>query len=170
MLNHKSNIVLIGMPGSGKSTIGVILAKLTSKNFVDTDVIIQTLQGRSLQDIVDKEGHVALLQIEQDVLRNLRFENYVIATGGSAVYSHTAMEHLKESSLIIFLNVDLPVLEKRIANFPGRGLVKRPDQTLADLFTERFFLYNEYADITIECGSLTHDEVCRRIIMQTGCR
>jgi shikimate kinase len=169
MLNHKSNIVLIGMPGSGKSTIGVVLAKMTSKNFVDTDVIIQTLQGRSLQDIVDKEGHIALLKIEQDVLLNLLFQNYVIATGGSAVYSHTAMEHLKESGVIIFLNVDLPVLEKRISNFPGRGLVKRPDQTLADLFSERFCLYNEYADFTIECGSLTHDEICRRIILATGC-
>ncbi len=161
---YKSNIVLIGMPGSGKSTVGVILAKMTSRNFVDTDVIIQTSQGRSLQDIVNMEGHMALRKIEEDILLNLRCISHVIATGGSAVYSHSAMQHLKSLGVIVFLDVDLPVLEARVANFDERGLARRPDQSMADLFKERFDLYRKYADITIECGDLRQEEVCSQII------
>ncbi len=162
----KSNIVLIGMPGSGKSTVGVILAKMTSRGFVDTDVIIQTSQGRSLQDIVNMEGHMALRQIEEDTILNLRCLNHVIATGGSAVYSHSAMKHLKSCGVIVFLDVDLSVLEARVSNFDKRGLARRPDQSLGDLFRERLNLYRKYADITIECGDLNQDEICSQIIMK----
>lgn len=160
----KSNIVLIGMPGSGKSTVGVILAKMTSRDFVDTDVIIQTSQHRSLQDIVDLEGHMAFRQIEEDIILNLNCLNHVIATGGSAVYSPPAMKHLKSCGVIVFLDVGLPVLEARISNFDKRGLARRQDQSLGDLFRERLNLYRKYADITIECGDLNHEEICSKII------
>ena len=166
MTQDQVNIVLIGMPGSGKSTVGVILAKLTSRDFVDGDVLIQISQGRSLQDIVDTEGHMALRRIEEEVLVALHCLNHVIATGGSAAYSHAAMTHLKSNGVVIFLDVDLPTLESRIHDFDTRGLAKRPDQTFTDLFEERFALYTKYADITIQCADLTQEEVCDRIIME----
>jgi shikimate kinase len=164
MLKHTSNIVLIGMPGSGKSTVGIILAKLTSRDFIDTDVLIQTSQGRTLQDIVDTESYMVLREIEERILLKLDCFNYVIATGGSAVYSHAAMTHLKSKGVVVFLNVELPVLESRIHNFATRGLAKRPDQSIEDLFAERFFLYTKFADVTIECKDLTQEEVCEEII------
>ena len=166
MTQDQANVVLIGMPGSGKSTVGVILAKLTSRDFVDGDVLIQTSQGRLLQGIVDTEGHMALRRIEEEVLLALHCLNHVIATGGSAAYSHAAMTHLKSNGVVIFLDVDLPTLESRIHDFDTRGLAKRPDQTFADLFEERFALYTKYADITIQCADLTQEEVCDRIIME----
>jgi shikimate kinase len=166
MTEDQANIVLIGMPGSGKSTVGVILAKLTSRDFVDGDVLIQISQDRSLQDIVDTEGHMALRRIEEEVLVALHCINHVIAPGGSAAYSHAAMTHLKSNGVVIFLDVDLPTLESRIHDFDTRGLAKRPDQTFTDLFEERFALYTKYADITIQCADLTQEEVCDRIIME----
>jgi shikimate kinase len=166
MTEPKSNMILIGMPGSGKSTVGVILAKLASRGFTDTDVLIQTSEGRSLQEIVDTDGYMALRKIEQEILLRLDCRNHVIATGGSAVYSNTAMEHLKLSGLVIFLDVDIATLELRIRDFESRGLAKRPDQTLADLYRERHPLYRKYADITVSCTRLTHEEVCVRIIQE----
>jgi shikimate kinase len=164
VIKKPSNIVLIGMPGSGKSTVGIILAKLTSRDFVDTDVLIQTSQGRTLQDIVDTKGYMALREIEERILLKLDCFNHVIATGGSAVYSHAAMTHLKSNGVIVFLNVELPVLESRIHNFATRGLAKRPDQDIKDLLEERFVLYTKYADVTIECKDLIQEEVCEKII------
>ncbi len=152
------------MPGAGKSTVGVILAKQTSRGFMDTDVLIQTSQERTLQDIVDTNGYAVLRKIEEDVLLGLSVQNCVIATGGSAVYSDPAMAHLRSDGLVIFLDVDLPTLESRIHDFRTRGLAKRPDQDFADLFHERFTLYTKYADITIKCAGLTQAEVCARII------
>jgi shikimate kinase len=164
MLKNLPNIVLIGMPGSGKSTVGVILAKLTSRYFVDTDVLIQTTQGRTLQDIVDTQGYMALRGIEERTLLKLHCFSHVIATGGSAVYSHAAMTHLKSNGIAVFLNVPLPVLEARIHDYATRGLAKRPDQSLDDLFKERLSLYAKYADVTIECKHLTQEAVCEKII------
>jgi len=164
MARTSSNLVLIGMPGSGKSTVGVILAKKTSRDFVDTDLLIQTSQGRNLQDIVDHDGYVALRHIEERVLLDLSVRNHVIATGGSAVYSDQAMAHLKSEGLAIFLDVDLATLESRIPDFSTRGLAKRPEQSLSELFAERFELYTKHADITIKCDKLTHEAVCARIV------
>ncbi len=163
-IDKKFNIILIGMPGAGKSTVGVILAKMTARNFTDTDVLIQLAEGRPLQDIVDHDGHMALRKIEEAVLLGLRCDNHVIATGGSAVYSPAAMEHLQSLGPVVFLHVDLPTLESRIHNFGTRGLAKRPDQSLVDLFEERFALYKKYAGITIPCTGLTQEEVCEHII------
>jgi len=170
MLKHPSNIVLIGMPGSGKSTVGIILAKLTSQDFVDTDVLIQTSRGRTLQDIVDTEGYMVLREIEERILLKLDCFNHVIATGGSAVYSHAAMTHLKSNGVVVFLKVELPVLESRIHNFATRGLAKRPDQSFSDLFHERCPLYTRYADVTVACSKLIQEEVCAKIINALGAR
>lgn len=154
------------MPGSGKSTAGVLLAKLTSSGFIDTDVLIQTTQCRSLQEIVDTDGYMALRKIEEQILIRLDCHNHVIATGGSAVYSHAAMKHLKLDGLVVFLDVDIRTLEARIHDFGSRGLAKRPDQTLADLFDERYSLYANYADLILPCAGLTHEGVCARIIAE----
>jgi shikimate kinase len=164
MEKSDSNIVLIGMPGAGKSTVGVILAKRTSRDFVDTDLLIQITQKRSLQDIVDNDGYAALRDIEEAALITLSVQNCVIATGGSAVYSSSAMTRLKSVGRVVFLDVDLPVLEARVHDFATRGLAKRPDQSFADLYCERSALYTKYADITIKCGKLTQEEVCSEII------
>ncbi len=164
----KSNIVLIGMPGAGKSTVGIILAKMMSLDFIDTDVLIQILEGRSLQDIVDNEGHMALRAIEEKVLLDLDCTKHVIATGGSAVYSEEAMKHLASDGILIFLDADLAALEERVLNFNTRGLAKKPGQTFADLFMERVPLYKKYAVITVECSGLTQEEVCAIIAEKMG--
>jgi len=166
MTQLRSNIVLIGMPGAGKSTVGVILAKQASLHFVDTDVLIQTGQKRTLQDIVDRDGYGVLRQIEEDVLLGLTVHNCVIATGGSAVYSDRAMAHLKSDGIAVFLDVDRPVLESRIHDYSTRGLAKRTDQDFGDLLQERSTLYTKYADIVINNSSLTHEEVCAQIIVR----
>ena len=163
-MSGKSNLVLIGMPGSGKSTIGVILAKRTSHHFVDTDLVIQNVEGRSLQDILDQEGYLALRETESRVLQGLDLDNHVISTGGSAVYSDAAMQHLKRKGICIYLDVSLETLRARITDYDTRGIAKRPDQSFADLFEERTRLYRRYADITIKADALNQDEVCSAIL------
>jgi shikimate kinase len=164
MAEALSNIVLIGMPGSGKSTVGVLLARLTARRFLDTDMLIRKATGRTLQEIVDTDGYMVLRKIEEGVLVSLDYHDHVIATGGSAVYSQVAMEHLKSDGLIVFLDADLATVESRVHDSATRGLAKRPDQTLADLFAERLPLYTKYADVTVSCGGLTDEEVCSRIV------
>ena len=166
MRKVSSNIVLIGMPGAGKSTVGVLLAKQMSCGFVDTDLLIQSSQGRVLQDIVDTDGPLVLRKIEEEMLLGLSYCNHVIATGGSAPYSDAAMRHLKSKGIVIFLDVDLPTLESRVSDVKTRGLAKRRNQSFADLFYERFTLYNKYADVTINCTGLIQDEVCFEIISE----
>ncbi|KAF0183178.1 MAG: shikimate kinase [Nitrospirae bacterium] len=172
MTPQKSTIILIGMPGAGKSTVGIILAKQLSKDFVDTDVLIQVSQGRVLQDIVDNDGYLVLREIEELVLLGLACDNCIISTGGSAVYSDTAMNHLKTSGICVFLDVDIETLRARVNDYEVRGLAKRPDQTFAELFEERLILYRKYADVTVNCIGVTQEEVCRSIIQgiqeQTG--
>lgn len=166
MLHEKSNIVLIGMPGCGKSTVGVMLAKLKAYDFIDTDLLIQSSEQRTLQDIVDSEGHQSLRKIEEKVLLSLDLKHHVIATGGSAVYSEAAMAHLTSTGTIVFLDVDLATLEARVYNYRTRGLAKRPEQSLADLFDERAKLYTAFAEITVNCSDLTQETACSRVLAE----
>lgn len=164
MTKTPSNLVLIGMPGAGKSTVGVILAKQTARAFVDTDLLIQTAQGRTLQQIVDTDGYAAFRRIEEEILLGLSIRNSVIATGGSAVYSEQAMTHLKSHGLLIFLDATLATLERRVRDFSTRGLARRPNQSFTELFEERIALYTRHADIVITCDDTTQEQVCKRII------
>lgn len=163
-MSERTNIVLIGMPGSGKSTVGVILAKEAAMGFVDTDLLIQTDQGRSLQAILDSDGHMALRRIEASILCSLNLRHRVIATGGSAVYSQAAMAHLKQSGVAVFLDVDLATIRKRVDNFDTRGIAKRPDQSMEELFQERHALYTRHADITVDGRDLPQEVACRTIL------
>ncbi len=161
-----SNWVLIGMPGAGKSTVGVLLAKQSARDFIDTDVLIQVREGRSLQQILDAEGYLALRAIEERELLALSVRQHVIATGGSAAYSEAAMRHLKGDGLIVYLHADVETLRGRIHDFATRGLARRPDQSFEALYAERLRLYRRYADLTVDCAALDQDEVCERIIEQ----
>jgi shikimate kinase len=158
-----SNIILIGMPGCGKSTVGVILAKHCRKGFIDTDLLIQAAAGRALQDVVDNEGYLALRKLEEEVLLGLEATDTVIATGGSAVHSRPAMERLKSTGIVVFLDADLPTLRSRVNDFGARGLAKRPDQSFEQLYAERRPLYQRYADVTVPCAGLTQEEVSARV-------
>jgi len=164
MNNASNNLILIGMPGAGKSTVGVLLAKAATRDFIDTDVLIQSKAGRTLQQIVDTDGHLALRHLEEQVLLHLHIQRHVIATGGSAPYSHKAMQHLKKNGIVVFLWVDPQTLLHRIGDFSGRGLAKRPDQTFEELYAEREALYERYADITIDAAAGDHDHVCAAIL------
>ncbi len=166
MNKSKSNIILIGMPGSGKSTVGVILAKMLAKKYLDSDILLQNLEKRTLQDIVDHDGHMVLREIEQRVLLGIKCQDHIVATGGSAAYSEPAMMHLKRNGIVVFLHADLSALKKRIHNYETRGLAKRPNQSFQDLFEERLALYEKYADITVESSNLTQEQVCDAIIEQ----
>lgn len=159
----KSNLTLIGMPGAGKSTIGIILAKFLSLGFIDTDVLIQIRQQKSLQQIIDESDYLTLRKIEEKEILKLNIENHVIATGGSAAYSEKAMTHLLNISKVIFLKVDYELIKKRIHNFKTRGIVKAKNQTFRDLYNERQILYNKYAEIIIDCNKLDQEEIAEII-------
>ena len=160
----KTNLTLIGMPGAGKSTTGIILAKNLGLGFFDTDILIQINQQKRLQDILDSKGYIDLRKIEEQEILKINIENNVISTGGSAVYSQQAMTHLQSISKIIFLKAGFEVLEKRINNFATRGIAKAENQTFKELFKERQILYKKYADITINCNVLTQDLAAEKII------
>lgn len=168
MRKMHANLVLIGMPGSGKSTVGVILAKKMGRDFVDTDLLIQLSEDRTLQDIVDTDGYAALRDIEEQVLLDLDVSDHVVATGGSAVYCERAVNHLRENGILIFLDTGLDELQSRIQDFGTRGLAKRPDQSFSELFEERFPLYTKYADISIPCDNMTQEQVCDGILSEVA--
>ena len=159
----KTNITLIGMPGAGKSTTGIILAKNLGLGFLDTDVLIQINQQKRLQEILDEKGHLQLRSIEEKEILKINIDNHIIATGGSAAYSEKAMLHLQGISTIIFLEANFEVLEKRINNFATRGIAKAEDQTFKELFKERQILYKRYADVIIDCNDLGQDQVAEQI-------
>ena len=164
MIAPGKNLVLIGMPGSGKSTIGIILAKQTSRDFVDTDVVIQSHEHRSLQDIVDHDGYLVLREVEEKWVLQLDVSETVIATGGSVVYSDRSMRHLSNNGVIIFLDVALDTLKQRITDYDQRGIARRPDQSFEDLFEERSILYRRYAQVTIKSDHLGHEAAGQAII------
>lgn len=150
------NIVLIGMPGCGKSTIGVILAKTLGMSFVDTDLIIQQRENRLLQNIIDKDGLESFLDIERDAILSVDCKNSIISTGGSAVFRKEAMTHLKNDGIIIFIDVAPETLKKRLSNIKTRGIAAGKDESVDDIFNQRLPLYKEYADfvLTVENESV----------------
>lgn len=158
------NIVLIGMPAVGKSTIGVLLAKTLGFAFIDTDLVIQQNTGRLLQDIIDKDGLDAFCIDEERAICSVSGEsNTVIATGGSAVYSRDAMLFLKQHGIVYYLSLPIDELTKRLKNITTRGIAKRPEDTLEDVFNRRAELYREYADVTIGCFGKSPEETVAEI-------
>lgn len=143
------NIVLIGMPASGKSTVGVILAKTLGIGFVDTDLVIQQREGRLLQDIIDTDGLDKFLEAEENAILSLECENSVISTGGSAVFGKNAMEKLKKDAVTVFIDVSPSALEKRLSNIKTRGIAAKNGESVEDILKERLPLYKKYADFTI---------------------
>ena len=146
----KSNITMIGMPSSGKSTIGVLLAKRLGYSFVDVDIVIQEKEGRLLKEIISTEGMDGFLAVENRVNAGLDVKKSVIAPGGSVIYGAEAMEHLKEISEVVYLKMSYEEMEKRIGNVVDRGVALKPGFTLRDLYNERVPYYEKYADITID--------------------
>lgn len=160
----KNNIVLIGMPGVGKSTIGVILAKVLGYQFIDADLVIQKEEGKLLKDIIAEVGPQGFIEVENRVNASICAENSIIATGGSVVYGKEAMEHLKEIGTVLYLSLPYEEIEKRLNDIKGRGVVLREGQTLRDLYDERTVLYEKYADITISEDGLNVEETIDKIL------
>ena len=146
----RTNIILIGMPGSGKSTIGVVLAKLLRRQFVDMDIVIQEQEEKLLKDIIEEVGNEGFLEIENKVNAKIMAENTVIAPGGSVIYGEEAMEHLKEIGVIVYLKLDYDILEDRLGDLKSRGVVLKDNYTLKNLYDERVPLYEKYADLIID--------------------
>ena len=160
----KDNIILVGMPTSGKSTVGVIVAKILGYNFVDADIVIQKKDGRRLSEIIEQEGVVGFIDIENKINSGIEVEKTVIATGGSVIYGAEAMEHYKNIGRVVYLKVGMEVLTKRLKNVKQRGVVMRPGQSLISLYNERSVLYEKYADITIDEKDNTMEEVVADLI------
>lgn len=158
------NIVLIGMPGCGKSTVGVLLAKSILADFVDTDLIIQNKYKKSLCEIINDEGLEVFKEKENKVLAELRAENSVIATGGSAVYCPEGMENLKKDGKIVYLRLSPEEIKSRIKNITTRGIAMKEGTTIEQLYEERASLYEKYADITISCEKTTPEDCVNKII------
>ncbi len=158
------NIVLIGMPGAGKSTIGVLLAKALNYGFIDTDLIIQNKTGKLLFQIIEENGIDGFLNIENDIIKNVDTDKMVIATGGSAVFGTEAMGHLKENGTIVYLKLPCEEVVRRVNNITTRGIAMQKGKSLEDVYVERTPLYNQYADITIDCNGTTIEECVEKIV------
>ena len=152
---HMNNIILIGMPGSGKSSLGVVLAKKIGFGFIDSDLVIQQREGMTLERIIEKHGDAGFIQIENEVNCSISPHHTVIATGGSAVYGKEAMEHLRQIGTVIYLKLDYQTVKRRLGNLKARGVVLEEGQTLHDLYCERIPYYEKYADITVELDKLS---------------
>lgn len=158
------NIILIGMPGSGKSTCGVLAAKALLKNFFDTDLLLQNIEGKRLQEIIDENGIDYFNEAEENAILSLDIRGTVIATGGSVVYSEKSMEHLKKLGRVIYLHLDYDTMADRIKNITTRGVVLKDGHTLLDMYNERLSLYEKYADETIICDNLSVEDVVTSIV------
>ena len=160
----KSNVILIGMPGSGKSTCGVIAAKVMLKNFFDTDLLLQGLERSRLQELIDTKGVEYFYEAEEKAILSLNIDATVIATGGSVIYSEKAMEHLRSLGTVIYLHLEYETMMKRINDFTTRGIVVKKGSTLEDMYRERLPLYEKYADKIIYCDNNTVEETVKEIV------
>ncbi len=158
-----SNIVLIGMPGCGKSTVGVILAKTLGIGFVDTDLIIQQRERRLLQEIIDNDGIEKFLDCEAEAVLSMNDDNSVVATGGSVVFREESMKYLKENGKIFFLNVSLPEIKSRLDNINTRGVAADKSQTIDDIFKQRYPFYEKYADYILDLNNSDVEETVEKI-------
>lgn len=160
----KNNIVLIGMPGVGKSTLGVILAKILGYRFLDADLVIQEREGKLLREIIAEKGVEGFMAVENDVNASLDCKKTIIATGGSVVYGKEAMEHLKEIGEVIYLKANFEDIDKRLSNLQGRGVVLKDGQNLKLLYDERTPLYEKYADHIIDETGCDIEETIKIIL------
>ena len=160
---NNNNIVLIGMPGAGKSTIGVVLAKMLGYQFMDSDLLIQTAEKRKLPEIIEQEGIEEFIEIENRINSQIQTEKHIIATGGSVVYGEEAMEHLRKIGTVIYLRISCEELSKRLGDLTSRGVVIRKGQGLEALYEERCPLYEKYAHITIDCEGLSIENLAQKI-------
>lgn len=163
-MKRKTNIILIGMPAAGKSTVGVLLAKVLNKHFVDTDIYIQQEESKPLQVLLDEVGHDEFRRLEQDYVLQLRCCNTVIATGGSVPYSEKAMEHLKADGVVVYLYLPIDEIKRRLTNFSTRGVVIDKGQSLDELYNQRAVLYDKYADVRVDARGLTHEQTIDAIV------
>ena len=160
----KSNIIFIGMPASGKSTVGVVVAKRLGYEFVDTDLLIQKQENRLLKEIIADVGNEGFLEIENQVNRDVKAEKAVISPGGSIVYCQEAMEHYKEIGEIVYLKVSYETINNRISNAKNRGVVLKEGQTLHDLYMERTMLFEKYADYIVSEEGLELEETIDKVL------
>lgn len=158
------NIILIGMPAVGKSTVGVVIAKRLGYDFIDTDLLIQKQEKRLLKDIIAQEGHERFLEIENQVNRDLNAENAVIAPGGSVVYCEEAMQHYKAMGTIIYLHAPYEEIQRRIGDAKSRGVVLGNQKTLKDIYEERCILFEKYADHTISEEGIGLDDTIEKVL------
>lgn len=163
-MKNEKNIVLIGMPGSGKSTVGVILAKTLGMGFVDGDLLICRREDCTLQEILDERGLAAFLQVEEDTMLEANYKGTVIATGGSVPLSEKAMAHLRENGVFVYIDVPLRELKRRIRNISTRGIAFAPGQTLSDIYEQRTPIYRRWADITVHLDP--KNNVTERVVEQ----
>lgn len=168
MTNTTENIILIGMPGAGKSTLGVVLAKILGYEFIDADLLIQGKLDKTLQKIIDACGPDGFIEVENEVLCTLSTSHAIIATGGSAVYSDEAMKHLSSIGTVVYLQVSYEELENRLGGLYERGVVMKSGigMSLADLYEERVPLYEKYADLTIDINGLSVRDAARKLVDQ----
>lgn len=162
----RNNLILIGMPGSGKSTVGVVLAKKLGLRFMDSDLVIQEKTGKLLYQLIAECGEEGFLSLENQINASIRAEDTVIATGGSAVYGKEAMEHLKEIGQMVYLRLPYEELAERLGDLHERGVVLKPGFTLHDLYQERTPLYEQYADMTIDCGGKSIPQIIKEICVK----
>ena len=159
-----NNIIFIGMPASGKSTVGVVVAKRLGYGFVDTDLLIQAQEKKLLKEIIAEVGNEGFLQIENQVNRDVNVERSVISPGGSVVYCEEAMNHFKEIGTVVYLQVPFETINQRISNAKNRGVVLKEGQTLKDLYDERTALFEKYADYTISEEGLSLEETIDEVL------
>ena len=163
----KENITLVGMPGAGKSTVGVVLAKIAGYHFLDSDLLIQQKTGKLLHELIEIHGREGFLEIEGEINASIDTKCTVIATGGSVVYEENAMQHLKEISTVVYIYLPYEELKTRLGSLEQRGVALKPEETLKDLYDSRSVLYKKYADITVDASHMGIQAVAEEILRKT---
>ncbi len=160
----KDNIILIGMPGVGKSSVGVVLAKALGYHFVDSDLVIQQTEGRLLSEIIEEKGNDGFIEVENNINSKIDVKRTVLATGGSAVYGTEAMEHFRNIGTVLYMKASFETIDSRLSNLVGRGVAMKKGQTLKELYEERCVLYERYADITLNVDKMSIEEIIVKIM------